>query len=116
MALDQILEPNVDYNKNSYYINSKYVWINIMRMVITSKVKDVNLWLSYREERLLTISKFATNIWEYVESGGSNVTAITFDVIDEKQMYLALNDEMVKSEMLRHGVLPETILSFKQKV
>ena len=54
-----------------------------MRMVITSKVKDVNLWLSYREERLLTISKFATNIWEYVESGGSNVTAITFDVIDE---------------------------------
>ena len=112
----QILEPNVDYNENSYYINSKYVWINIMRMVITSKVKDVNLWLSYREERLLTISKFATNIWEYVESGGSNVTAITFDVIDEKQMYLALNDEMVKSEMLRHGVLPETILSFKQKV
>ena len=87
-----------------------------MRMVITSKVKDVNLWLSYREERLLTISKFATNIWEYVESGGSNVTAITFDVIDEKQMYLALNDEMVKSEMLRHGVLAETILSFKQKV
>ena len=116
IALDQILEPNVDYNKNSYYMNSKYVWINIMRMVITSKVKDVNLWLSYREERLLTISKFATNIWEYVETGGSNVTAITFDVIDEKQMYLALNDEMVKSEMLRHGVLPETILSFKQKL
>ena len=45
IALDQILEPNVDYNKNSYYISPKYKWINIMRMVITSKVKDVNIWL-----------------------------------------------------------------------
>ena len=87
-----------------------------MRMVITSKVNDVHTWLSFREERLLTISKFATNIWEYVESGGSNITAITFDVIDEKAMYKALDDDIVKSEMLRHGVQPETILSFKQKV
>ena len=87
-----------------------------MRMVITSKVNDVHTWLSFREERLLTISKFATNIWEYVESGGSNITAITFDVIDEKAMYKALNDDIVRSEMLRHGVQPETILSFKQKV
>ena len=87
-----------------------------MRMVITSKVKDVDIWLSFREERLLTISKFATNIWEYVESGGSNITAITFDVIDEKSMYKALDDDNVRSEMLRHGVQPETILSFKQKV
>ena len=85
-------------------------------MVITSKVNDVHTWLSFREERLLTISKFATNIWEYVESGGSNITAITFDVIDEKAMYKALDDDIVKSEMLRHGVQPETILSFKQKV
>jgi len=87
-----------------------------MRMVITSKVNDVHRWLSFREERLLTISKFATNIWEYVESGGSNITAITFDVIDEKAMYKALEDDIVRSEMLRHGVQPETILSFKQKV
>ena len=87
-----------------------------MRMVITSKVNNVDTWLSFREERLLTISKFATNIWEYVESGGSNITAITFDVIDEKEMYKALNDDIVRSEMLRHGVQPETILSFKQKV
>tara|TARA_B100001564_G_scaffold324108_1_gene304630 strand:+ start:127 stop:390 length:264 start_codon:yes stop_codon:yes gene_type:complete len=87
-----------------------------MRMVITSKVNDVHTWLSFREERLLTISKFATNIWEYVESGGSNITAITFDVIDEKAMYKALEDDIVRSEMLRHGVQPETILSFKQKV
>ncbi len=85
-------------------------------MVITSKVNDVHTWLSFREERLLTISKFATNIWEYVESGGSNITAITFDVIDEKAMYKALEDDIVRSEMLRHGVQPETILSFKQKV
>ena len=87
-----------------------------MRMVITSRVKDVDIWLSFREERLLTISRFGTNIWEYVESGGSNITAITFDVIDEKAMYKALNDDNVRSEMLRHGVQPETILSFKQKV
>ena len=87
-----------------------------MRMVITSKVNDVHTWLSFREERLLTISKFATNIWEYVDSGGSNITAITFDVIDEKAMYKALDDDVVRSEMLRHGVQPETILSFKQKV
>ena len=87
-----------------------------MRMVITSKVNDVHRWLSFREERLLTISKFATNIWEYVESGGSNITAITFDVIDEKAMYKALDDDVIRSEMLRHGVQPETILSFKQKV
>ena len=87
-----------------------------MRMVITSKVNNVDTWLSFREERLLTISKFATNIWEYVESGGSNITAITFDVIDEKAMYKALEDDIVRSEMLRHGVQPETILSFKQKV
>ena len=87
-----------------------------MRMVITSKVNDIHTWLSFREERLLTISKFATNIWEYVESGGSNITAITFDVIDEKAMYKALDDDVVRSEMLRHGVQPETILSFKQKV
>ena len=87
-----------------------------MRMVITSKVNNVDTWLSFREERLLTISKFATNIWEYVESGGSNITAITFDVIDEKAMYKALDDDVVRSEMLRHGVQPETILSFKQKV
>ena len=87
-----------------------------MRMVITSKVNDVHTWLSFREERLLTISKFATNIWEYVDSGGSNITAITFDVIDEKAMYKALDDDIVRSEMLRHGVQPETILSFKQKV
>jgi len=87
-----------------------------MRMVITSKVNNVDTWLSFREERLLTISKFATNIWEYVESGGSNITAITFDVIDEKEMYKALNDDIVRSEMLKHGVQPETILSFKQKV
>ena len=87
-----------------------------MRMVITSKVNDVHTWLSFREERLLTISKFATNIWEYVESGGSNITAITFDVIDEKAMYKALDDDVVRSEMLKHGVQPETILSFKQKV
>ena len=87
-----------------------------MRMVITSKVNDVHTWLSFREERLLTISKFATNIWEYVDSGGSNITAITFDVIDEKEMYKALNDDIVRSEMLKHGVQPETILSFKQKV
>ena len=87
-----------------------------MRMVITSKVNDVHTWLSFREERLLTISKFATNIWEYVDSGGSNITAITFDVIDEKAMYKALEDDIVRSEMLRHGVQPETILSFKQKV
>ena len=85
-------------------------------MVITSKVNDVHRWLSFREERLLTISKFATNIWEYVESGGSNITAITFDVIDEKAMYKALEDDFVRSEMLRHGVQPETILSFKQKI
>tara|TARA_B100000989_G_scaffold269044_1_gene224187 strand:+ start:126 stop:401 length:276 start_codon:yes stop_codon:yes gene_type:complete len=87
-----------------------------MRMVITSKVNNVDTWLSFREERLLTISKFATNIWEYVESGGSNITAITFDVIDEKAMYKALGDDIVRSEMLKHGVQPETILSFKQKV
>ena len=87
-----------------------------MSMVITSKVNNVDTWLSFREERLLTISKFATNIWEYVESGGSNITAITFDVIDEKEMYKALNDDIVRSEMLKHGVQPETILSFKQKV
>ena len=87
-----------------------------MRMVITSKVNNVDTWLSFREERLLTISKFATNIWEYVDSGGSNITAITFDVIDEKEMYKALNDDIVRSEMLKHGVQPETILSFKQKV
>ena len=87
-----------------------------MRMVITSKVNNVDTWLSFRGERLLTISKFATNIWEYVESGGSNITAITFDVIDEKEMYKALNDDIVRSEMLKHGVQPETILSFKQKV
>ena len=87
-----------------------------MRMVITSKVNNVDTWLSFREERLLTISKFATNIWEYVESVGSNITAITFDVIDEKEMYKALNDDIVRSEMLKHGVQPETILSFKQKV
>ena len=87
-----------------------------MRMVITSKVNNVDAWLSFREERLLTISKFATNIWEYVESGGSNITAITFDVIDEKEMYKALNDDIVRSEMLKHGVQPESILSFKQKV
>ena len=87
-----------------------------MRMVITSKVNNVDTWLSFREERLLTISKFGTNIWEYVESGGSNITAITFDVIDEKEMYKALNDDIVRSEMLRHGVQPESILSFKQKV
>ena len=87
-----------------------------MRMVITSKVNNVDTWLSFREERLLTISKFATNIWEYVESGGSNITAITFDVIDEEEMYKALNDDIVRSEMLKHGVQPETILSFKQKV
>ena len=87
-----------------------------MRMVITSKVKDVDIWLSFREERLLTISRFGTNIWEYVESGGNNITAITFDVIDEKSMYKALDDDNVRSEMLRHGVQPETILSFKQKV
>ena len=31
-------------------------------------------------------------------------------------MYKALDDDIVRSEMLRHGVQPETILSFKQKV
>ena len=87
-----------------------------MRMVITSKVNNLEIWLSFREERLLTISKFATNIWEYVESGGGNMTAITFDVKDEEAMYTALGNEIVKAEMLRHGVQPETILSFKQKV
>ena len=70
-----------------------------MRMVITSKVKDVNLWLSYREERLLTISKFATNIWEYVEFCGCYVSDFRFDVIDDIEIYFALNDEMVISEI-----------------
>ncbi len=76
-------------------------------VVITHAVKDVETWLTGKEERAAAFSPFASHVTDHVAMDGSNNVAITADVHDiaGAQAMLASPSPEVAAAMERHGVI-----------
>ena len=86
-----------------------------MLQVISHEVKDVDEWLSFNTERVKTFSKFAENIFDFVESENSNYVSVCFNVLDVEEMDKVLGSEEVRNEAEKHGVVFDTMKRFIQK-
>jgi hypothetical protein len=80
-------------------------------MVVTHAVVDVERWLGGKAERVELISRFATNVTDYVAADGSNNVAVTADIHDMAglQALLASPSPEDAAAEERHGVIHPTI-------
>ena len=83
--------------------------------IISHEVKDVDEWLSFNKERVKTFSKFAENIFDFVDSENSNYVSVCFNVLDVEEMDKVLGSEEVRNEAEKHGVVFDTLKRFIQK-
>ncbi len=78
------------------------------KIVATHSVVDVDRWLAGKSERAATISRYATDVTDYVAADGTTMIAITADVHDmaglEAMLASPPADDVAAME--RHGVLP----------
>ena len=86
-----------------------------MLQIISHEVKDVDEWLSFNKERVKTFSKFAENIFDFVDSENSNYVSVCFNVLDVEEMDKVLGSEEVRNEAEKHGVVFDTMKRFIQK-
>ena len=86
-----------------------------MLQIISHEVKDVDEWLSFKDERVKTFSKFAENILDFVDTEKSNYVSICFNVLDLEEMDKVLGSEEVRNEAEKHGVVFNTLKRFIQK-
>lgn len=86
------------------------------KIVITHAVKDVERWLSFKEERASAISAFGSNVTDHAAMDGSKMVAVTAEVHDmaaaQAQM-ASLSPEMAAA-MDRHGVIPPLSVSVEK--
>ncbi len=85
-----------------------------MRIVIVCDVKDVDAFMGHRAERQANISKFADDITEYVIDGANKI-AVSCNVINVGLMEETMSSESTKAEMVRHGVLPDTVQTYFER-
>ena len=85
--------------------------LNKMKYLVTHKVKNVDEWLSFKEERHEYLLKFAKNISEFVSDKHS--VGIVFNVFDEKGLNERHSSEENILRMSKHGVLIGSIEIFK---
>jgi hypothetical protein len=78
------------------------------KIVIIHKVVDVERWLAGKAERAAVISKYGTQVTDYVAMDGSNNIAVTADVHDVAgaQAMMTSPSPEVAAAMERHGVIP----------
>jgi len=78
------------------------------KMVITHAVVDVERWLKGKAERAAVVSKFGSNVKDYVAADGSNKIAVTADIHDMAQMQKVMASPSPEdaAAMERHGVVP----------
>ena len=78
------------------------------KIVITHKVVDIERWLKGSAERAAVISKYATQITDFVAADGSKNIAVTADVHDMAgaQAMMASPSPEDAAAMERHGVIP----------
>lgn len=78
------------------------------KIVIVHAVKDVERWLSFKDERAGAISAFGSNVVDHAALDGSKTVAITADVADlaVAQAQLASPSPEMAAAMDRHGVIP----------
>jgi hypothetical protein len=77
------------------------------KMVVTHAVVDIERWLQGKDERVASISTWATNVTDHVAADGSNNVAITADIHDMEGAQAAMAspspDDAATAE--RHGVI-----------
>ena len=86
------------------------------KMVVTHAVVDVERWLGGKAERAELISKWATNVTDYVAADGSNNVTVTADVHDMAGLQAAMaspSPEDAAAEE-RHGVI-QPIIAYIEK-
>lgn len=78
------------------------------RIVATHAVVEVERWLAGKAERAATISRYATDVTDYVAADGTTMIAITADVHDMAGLEALLASPPAEdvAAMERHGVLP----------
>jgi hypothetical protein len=78
------------------------------KIVATHSVVDVERWLAGKTERAATISRYATDVIDYVAADGTTMIAITADAHDIAGLEAMLASPPVDdvAAMERHGVLP----------
>lgn len=81
------------------------------KMVVTHSVVDNERWLGGKAERAAIISKYATNVTDYVAVDGSNNIAVTADIHDLAglQALMASPSAEDVAAMERHGVIQPMI-------
>ena len=77
------------------------------KMVVTHAVVDIDRWLLGKAERVEGISKWATNVTDYVAADGSNNVAITADIHDMAGLQAAMASPPPEDTAIqeRHGVI-----------
>lgn len=78
------------------------------RIVATHAVVEVERWLAGKAERAATISRFASDVTDYVAADGTPMIAISADVHDMAGLEALLSSPAAEdvAAMERHGVLP----------
>ena len=82
------------------------------RIVITHNVADVDVWLSFREERAEAVTEIGgTNVADHVAVDGSKSVAVSADVDDVEGFLatLAAPPAEMAEVMQRHGVEPPLV-------
>ncbi len=78
------------------------------KIVMTHAVVDVERWLKGKAERAAVVSRYATEVTDYVAMDGSNtiaVTALVHDLAGAQAMMASPSPEDAAA-MERHGVIP----------
>ena len=86
------------------------------KMVLTHAVVDIERWLGGKAERAELISKYATNVTDYVAADGSNNIAVTADIHDMAglQALMASPSSEDAAAEESHGVI-QPIIAYIEK-
>ena len=86
------------------------------KMVVTHAVVDVERWLQGKAERVDGISKWATNVTDYVAADGSNNVAVTADIhyLAGLQAAMATPSPEDAATVERHGVIQPIAAYFEK--
>lgn len=78
------------------------------KIVAMHKVEDIDRWLAGKAERAAVISRYGTQVTDYVAMDGTNSIAVTADVHDLAglQAMMASPSPEDAAAMQRHGVIP----------
>jgi len=85
-------------------------------MVVIHAVVDIERWLGGKAERAALISKWATNVTDYVAADGGNNVAVTADIHDMAGLQAAMTSPSPEDAAAeeRHGVI-QPIIAYIEK-